>query len=208
TFTLAFTVTNHSPWEYPSGRIVPDGNPATVENTVRYADWAMGRFFEQAKQSEYWENTVFLIVADHDARVGGASLVPLRHFHIPAVILGADVAAKRDDRLISQIDLPPTLLSIMGLASEHPMIGRDLTRGGGDRAMMQYGENYGYLKNDTLIVLEPHKAATQYRYTAPATYAPEPLNPALSREALAHVLWPNWAYRNQAYTLPHLRQKT
>src|SRR3546814_2667652 len=42
TFTLAFSVSNHSPWEYPSGRIVPDGNPATVENTVRYADWAIG----------------------------------------------------------------------------------------------------------------------------------------------------------------------
>lgn len=208
TLTLAFSVTNHSPWEYPAGRIVTDGNPATVENTVRYADWAMGRFFERARRSDYWQNTVFLVVADHDSRVGGASLVPLRHFHIPALILGADVAAKRDDRLISQIDLPPTLLSLMGLGTEHPMIGHDLTQAGGGRAMMQYGENYGYLKEDALIVLEPHKAATQYRYTAPATYTPDTLDPELSREALAHVLWPNWAYRNQAYTLPHLRQKT
>ena len=46
TFTLAFSVSNHSPWEYPAGRIQVDGNPATVENTVRYADWALGRFFE------------------------------------------------------------------------------------------------------------------------------------------------------------------
>ena len=49
TFTLAFSVSNHSPWEYPAGRIQVDGNPATVENTVRYADWALGRFFERAK---------------------------------------------------------------------------------------------------------------------------------------------------------------
>ncbi|MDS1142472.1 LTA synthase family protein [Pusillimonas sp. SM2304] len=208
TFTLAFSVSNHSPWEYPSGRIVPDGNPATVHNTVRYADWAMGRFFEQARQSDYWNDTVFLIVADHDSKVAGASLVPLRHFHIPALILGADVSARRDDRLISQIDLPTTLLSIMGLATEHPMIGRDLTQMDGGRAMMQYGENYGYLKEDALIVLEPHKAASQYRYTAPATYTPTALDPVLAQEALAHVLWPAWAYRNQAYTLPHLRQKT
>ena len=59
TFTLAFSVSNHSPWEYPAGRIQVDGNPATVENTVRYADWALGRFFERAKASPYWENTVF-----------------------------------------------------------------------------------------------------------------------------------------------------
>jgi phosphoglycerol transferase MdoB-like AlkP superfamily enzyme len=207
TFTLAFSVSNHSPWEYPSGRIETDGNPATVENTVRYADWAMGQFFDRARQSDYWENTVFLVVADHDSRVGGASLVPLRHFHIPALITGADVAARRDDRLISQIDLPTTLLSIMGLRAEHPMIGRDLTLPGGDRAMMQYGENYGYLKGDALVVLEPHRDATQYRYQAPGSYAAMPLDADLAREALAHVLWPSWVYQNRAYTLPQLRTK-
>src|SRR5690606_22170401 len=142
-FVLAFSVTNHSPWEYPEGRITPQGDPASVENTVRYADWAIGQFFDRAKQSGYWDNTIFLIAADHDARVGGASLVPLRHFHIPALILGGTINPRRDDRLISQIDLPPTLLSLAGLACEHPMIGRDLTRSDGSRAMMQYGENYG-----------------------------------------------------------------
>ena len=207
-FTLAFSVSNHSPWEYPSGRIDPEGNPATVENTVRYADWAIGQFFDKAKQSDYWENTVFLIVADHDSRVGGANLVPLRHFHIPALIVGADVTPRRDDRLISQIDLPTTLLSIMGLTGEHPMIGCDLAQSSVNRAMMQYGENYGYMKDDILVVLAPQRDATQYRYTAPDTYDPMPVDDKLAREALAHVLWPEWVYQNHAYTLPQLRPKT
>lgn len=204
TFTLAFSVTNHSPWEYPAGRIEVEGDPATVENTVRYADWALGQFFEQARNAPYWEDTIFLVVADHDARVGGASLIPVRHFHIPALILGADVKARRDDRLISQIDLPPTLLSLMGLDCEHPMPGQDLTQQEGGRAMMQYQENYGYLKGDQLIVLEPHRPATQYHYQAPATFSPVNLDTELEHEALAHVLWPWWAYQNRAYTLPHL----
>ena len=209
TFTLAFSVSNHSPWEYPTGRIDPDGDPATVENTVRYADWAIGQFFDTARDSDYWDNTVFLVVADHDSRVGGASLVPLRHFHIPALILGADVQARRDGRLISQIDLPTTLLSVMGIQVEHPMIGHDLTRPGtGGRALMQYGENYGYLKGDTLAVLEPHRGCSQFRYQAPDVYTPMPPDDALAREALAHVLWPSWAYQTRGYTLPHLRQKT
>ncbi len=207
TFTLAFSVSNHSPWEYPSGRIDPDGNPATVENTVRYADWAIGQFFDRARQSDYWDNTVFLIVADHDSRVGGASLVPLRHFHIPALILGADVAPRSDNRLISQIDLPTTLLSIMGVECEHPMIGHDLTKKGGGRAMMQYGENYGYLKGDTLMVLEPHRDPSQYTYQAPSSYIPVRADAELAREALAHAVWPSWVYQNQAYTLPHLQAK-
>lgn len=202
TFTLAFSVSNHTPWEYPAGRIETDGNPATVENTVRYADWALGRFFERAKASPYWENTVFLVAADHDSRVFGASLVPVRHFHIPAVILGAGIEARRDDRIISQIDLPPTLLSLIGVDTEHPMIGHDLTRSTPGRAIMQYDSTYGYLKGDDLLVLAPNKPPVQYRYTAPEDYAPAPLNAELATEALAHALWPSWAYREGRYSLP------
>ena len=208
TLTLAFSVSNHTPWEYPAGRFPVQGDPATVENTVRYADWAIGRFFEQARRSHYWDDTVFLIVADHDSRVGGAQLVPLRHFHIPALILGGGVPTRRDERIISQIDLPPTLLSLIGVSDSHPMIGHDLTRGGGGRAMMQFEENYGYLSGDTLVVLEPQQSARAYRYSAPDGYEPLPGDPGLARIALAHALWPAWVYRNQAYTLPELRLKT
>ncbi|WGQ36458.1 LTA synthase family protein [Alcaligenes faecalis] len=208
TLTLAFSVSNHSPWEYPAGRFPVEGDPATVENTVRYADWAIGDFFNKARESDYWDDTVFLIVADHDSRVGGANLVPLRHFHIPALILGGGVPQRQDERIISQIDLAPTLLSLMGIDSEHPMIGRDLTRQECDRAMMQYFENYGYLKGDILTVLMPHLPPCQYRYTAPDKYeALEQIDETLAREALAHVLWPSWAYHAQAYTLPHLQKR-
>jgi phosphoglycerol transferase MdoB-like AlkP superfamily enzyme len=208
TLTLAFSVSNHSPWEYPAGRFAPDGDPATVENTVRYADWALGQFFERAKVSPYWENTVFMVAADHDARVGGAALIPLKNFHIPALIAGGSVTPRIDDRLISQIDLPPTLLSLIGVSAEHPMPGHDLTAEGGGRAMMQYGENYGYLKGDTLVVLEPHREATQYRYQAPSGFTAQTLHTPLADEALAHALWPTWMYEHAAYTLPSLQRST
>lgn len=200
--SVAFSVTNHTPWEYPAGRIEPQGDPASVDNTVRYADWAIGKFFEQAKQSPYWENTVFLIVADHDARVRGASLVPVRHFHIPALILGAGVPVRRDPRLVSQIDLAPTLLSLIGVDTVHPMPGADLTQRDPGRAIMQYGDNYGYLKGDRLLVMGPQRPATQFAYVAAdETLQPQPVDAALAEEALAHALWPGWAYFNQRYRL-------
>jgi len=201
-FTLAFTVSNHSPWEYPAGRIAVDGDPATVENTVRYADWALGQFFERARQAPYWDDTVFLVVADHDSRVFGDTLVPVRHFHIPAVILGGGIEARCDDSIISQIDLPPTLLSLAGVACTHPMVGRDLTRAAPNRAIMQYENHYGYLKGDDLLVLLPGKAPVQFRYAMPETFEPAPTDAALAEEALAHALWPSWAYREERYCVP------
>ncbi|KRE88653.1 sulfatase [Frateuria sp. Soil773] len=203
TFTLAFSVSNHTPWEYPKGRIQTQGDPASVDNSVRYADWAIGQFFERAKKSPYWNHTVFLVVADHDARVFGASLVPVRHFHIPALILGAGVPVRRDEHLVSQVDLAPTLLSLIGISSVHPMLGADLTRRYPDRAIMQYGDNYGYLKGDRLLVLLPQKPASEFRYDVAAEkLTPEAVDPALAKEALAHALWPSWAYANQRYKLP------
>jgi phosphoglycerol transferase MdoB-like AlkP superfamily enzyme len=206
-FTLAFSVSNHTPWEYPAGRIQPQGPPASVENTVRYADWAIGRFFEHARTQPYWQNTVFLVIADHDARVFGASQVPVTHFHIPALILGAGVPVRHDERIVSQIDMPPTLLSLIGVSTVHPMIGADLTRDGPNRALMQYGDNFAYLKGDQLVVLEPGKPALQYRYAPPAakgdeSYAPAALDAGLAREALAHAIWPSWAYLNERYRMP------
>lgn len=201
-FTLAFSVSNHSPWEYPAGRITVEGNPATVENTVRYADWALGQFFERARQAPYWENTIFLVVADHDSRVFGDTLVPVRHFHIPAVILGGGVPVRRDENIISQIDLPPTLLSLAGVTCTHPMLGHDLTRSAPHRAIMQYENHYGYLKGDDLLVLLPDKDPVQFQYAMPEAFVPTPTNAALAEEALAHALWPSWAYREERYCVP------
>jgi len=207
---LAFSVSNHSPWEYPPGRIQPQGEPRSVHNTVRYADWAIGQFFARAQNSAYWDDTLFLIAADHDARVSGQTQIPLKHFHIPALILGGGISPRRDARLISQIDLPVTLLSLAGITSQHPMIGHDLTQPqSGGRAMMQYDDRYGYLcqddQDEILTVLSPHQSAAQFRYQAPGTYQPMTPDPAHTHRALAHALWPGLVYQRQQYTLPHLQ---
>lgn len=202
-FTLAFSVSNHTPWEYPAGRIQASVPAASVQNTVRYADWSIGQFFARARKSPYWDHTVFLIVADHDSRVFGSSLVPVTHFHIPALILGAGVPKQRDEHIVSQIDLAPTLLSLIGISSVHPMLGADLTTRYPDRAIMQYGDNYGYLKGDQLVVLQPGQSAKQFHYQVVGEkLTPVSLDPGLDKLALAHALWPSWAYFNQRYVLP------
>ena len=71
-FTLVFTSSNHSPFEYPDGRIERyDEEKSTENNAVKYTDYALGAFFRKAKRSDYYKDTLFLIVADHDIRVRG-----------------------------------------------------------------------------------------------------------------------------------------
>ena len=210
-FTLIFTSTNHSPFEFPDGRIsLYDREKNTDNNAVKYTDYALGRFMEQARASSYWKDTIFVVVADHDIRVRGDSLVPIERFHIPGLIMGADIQPRRIKTVASQIDLPPTLLSLLGIDSRHPMIGRDLTRepeGLPGRAMMQYEQHYAWMEGQQVVVLRPGKPPAHGTYDPVAkrlTNVPLPRadQGGIEQRALAHVLLPAWLYREQRYRLP------
>ncbi|MCB2425466.1 LTA synthase family protein, partial [Methylophaga pinxianii] len=120
-FSLVFTSSNHSPYEFPDGRIDLEGSEKQTDlNAVKYADYALGEFFDKAMQSDYWQDTLFLVIADHDLNVYGDALVPIERFQIPGLILGADIKPKRIKTVASQIDMAPTLLSLMGISAETP----------------------------------------------------------------------------------------
>lgn len=209
-FTLVFTSSNHSPFEFPDGRIeLYDKEKATDNNTVKYADYALGRFIKMAQQSDYWKDTVFLVVADHDIRVKGDSAVPIERFHIPGLILGADIQPRRIKTVASQIDLPTTLLSLLGVSSQHPMIGRDLTTEPDDlpgRAMMQYEQHYAWMEGQKVVILRPEKSPLHGAYDPVAKRLEVGASPTdaaeIEKRALAHALLPAWLYREQRYRLP------
>jgi phosphoglycerol transferase MdoB-like AlkP superfamily enzyme len=213
-YTLAFSSSNHAPFEFPDGRIELFDQPkATDNNAVKYADYAIGEFFNKAQKSPYWKDTVFLIVADHDIRVRGDTLVPIEHFHIPALILGADIKPLRYTGVASQVDLPVTLLSLMGVQGQHPMTGRDLSSIAPDtpgRAMMQYNDNFGWMEEGTagkqVVVLRSGKAPAHGLYDAKSKHLNDIKPPAnakdLEQRALANVLLPDLLYNEQRYHLP------
>ncbi|MFT3849392.1 MAG: LTA synthase family protein [Propionivibrio sp.] len=209
-FTLVFTSSNHSPFEFPDGRIKLYEEPkATDNNAVKYTDYALGQFVAKARASDYWKDTVFVVVADHDIRVRGDSLVPIEHFHIPGLIFGADVKPRRIKTVASQLDLPPTLLSLIGVDAKHPMIGRDLTQepdGLPGRAMMQYDQNYAWMEGQKVVVLRPENAPAHGTYDPVRKHLAENAAPAdgkaMEQRALAHALLGAWLYREQLYRLP------
>jgi phosphoglycerol transferase MdoB-like AlkP superfamily enzyme len=213
-FMLVFSSTNHTPFEFPDAPFeLVDKERQTVNNAVKYADYALGQFLDHARGSDYWKDTLFLVVADHDTRVYGDELVPVSKFHIPGVILGADVAPRRIGSLASQIDLAPTLLSLLGVDSEHPFPGRDLTRtlpefGNSQpsvqpRAIMQFDQNFAWLEDNRLTVLLPDGKTRHLlydphtRHLGPSTDA----DPETDRRALSNVLMSSWLYQQRKYRL-------
>jgi phosphoglycerol transferase MdoB-like AlkP superfamily enzyme len=206
-FSLVFTSSNHSPFEFPEGRTPLYESPSdTVNNAVKYADFALGEFFRKAKKSAYWENTLFLVVADHNSRVRGANLVPIEYFHIPALILGGQVEPQIYTRLSSQIDLLPTLLGMMGIQDNYPATGHDLFRPDiadiPGRAIMQYNTVQAYMRGDEVVVMETDKQPALYHRSASGLAPAVSPNPGLIQRALAYSVWSATAYQEQLYRLP------
>tara|TARA_B110001454_G_scaffold21001_2_gene20016 strand:- start:4190 stop:6142 length:1953 start_codon:yes stop_codon:yes gene_type:complete len=205
-FSLVFTTSNHTPFDYPDGRIELYNQPKeTRENAAKYSDYALGKFFENAKRSAYWADTIFLIVADHDSRAYGDQLVPIKHFHIPAVIVGSDIIHRQDTRLASQIDLPQTLLSLIGVDSDNPMIGHDLTQEIPQvklRAMMQFYKNFAWMDGqNNVVVLQPEKSPVEFYYDRKNEnlVGSKESNPELVIKAKANALWGSLAYKKDFY---------
>jgi phosphoglycerol transferase MdoB-like AlkP superfamily enzyme len=206
-FSLVFTSSNHSPYEFPDGRIkLVDEIKQTNNNAVKYSDYALGEFFKKAKKSDYWENTVFIVIADHDARTRGSVPIPVDRFHIPGVIIGKGIQTKQDNRLVSSIDIPPTLLSLIGVQGETPMIGHDLTKpvpAKHQRALMQSSNNFAYMTVDKLAVLQPEKPPIGYSYSFNNTVlTPIALTDKEKATVQAHALWGGITYRKDLYKIP------
>ena len=210
-FSLVFTSSNHSPFDYPDDSITLYNSPKqTRENAAKYSDYALGEFIKKAKASDYWDNTIFVVVADHDSRAYGNQLVPIDHFRIPAVIFGCGVKHKQDDRLTSQIDLPPTLLSLIGINNYSPMIGHDMTQQIEEsklRAMMQFYKNYAWMDNQNdVVILQPEKPPTGYHYDDKTTQLnTKEISPQMVDKAKANALWGSLAYKKGYYQSTYLK---
>ena len=160
--SVVFSSSFHDPFDIPQGKVNIDGvktdDPRRL-TAAKYADYALGKFFEQAKKEDYYKNTVFLVIADHDSRVRGIGAFPLTNYSIPALIISTDITPRVDKRIVSQIDMLPTLLSLTGVSGEFPLSGEDLTRDDIiERAPVSYNELFGYVKGDKFTLLVPGTA--------------------------------------------------
>ena len=173
---------------------------------MKYADHALGEFIEKAKQSDYWKDTIFLIVADHDIRVRGDFLIPIKNFHIPGLIMGGGINPKVISSITSQIDLPVTILSLAGIHAKHPMIGQDMSaidQSYKGRAIMQYYDNFAWMEQDELFVLQPNQEIFYGKYDfINNKIIPNDKNNINYDKQLAHALLPSILYSQKLYRLP------
>ncbi|MDL2215433.1 LTA synthase family protein [Dysgonomonas sp. OttesenSCG-928-M03] len=206
-FSMMFSSSNHDPFEFPDGRIELYEQPKkTVYNAMKYADFSIGKFFELAKKEDYFKNTVFIVIADHNTRTYGKNLIPINKFHIPALVIGPNiVGGSTYDKLCSQIDIPPTLLSMIGMEVNTPMPGRNLQTIPDDvegRSIMQFYDINAFRVEDKVVILQPNKEPLQFEIKNDTTLIPMTLDQELAKDALGHLISADYLYKKKEYRLP------
>lgn len=163
-FATVMSVSNHRPYDVPPGRV---DLPRSRQGAVKYADWALARYLDQAQAAGLLDHTVVLVVGDHGARAYGRQEIPVASYRIPALFVAPDAAwsGRRIERLCSQIDLAPTLLSLARVHCVAPFLGEDLLArpDGPGRAFVHHNNDVGLLTDGTLVVLGLNRTTAWYR---------------------------------------------
>ncbi len=197
-FAQIMTTSNHRPYTYPAGRIdIP--SPGGREGGVKYTDYAIGKFIDDAKTKSWFNDTLFVIVADHCGSVAGKSKLPVENYHIPLIfyapaLLNPGVYAP----MVSQIDIAPTLIDILGKKGTALFFGRSFFEQGVNpgRVFVSNYQELGYLRDGILTILLPRRGIKSFRID-PKTYAATPadVDPKRLNEAIAYYQTASHAFK-------------
>ncbi len=165
-FNFVMTTSNHRPYTYPEGKIdIPSGTGRN--GGIKYTDYAIGNFLKQAKTKPWYDNTVFVIMADHCASSAGRWSLNIDKYRIPAMIVNLqDVAPQKIEKLSSQIDMFPTLFSLLNWDYTSNLFGKDIMemQKEDERAFIGNYRNLGLLKDKKLMILSDQHVANYFEW--------------------------------------------
>lgn len=128
--TTLFTVSSHHPFEVPSkykNTYKEQGLP--IHKCIRYTDMAIGKFFEKASKQPWFKNTIFVMTSDHTNQSDHPEYqTDLGGFCSPIIIYdpSGEVKPGMQNAIAQQIDILPTVLSILGYNKPYLSFGCDL----------------------------------------------------------------------------------
>lgn len=158
------TTSNHRPYTYPDNRIdIKSGDGR--DGAVKYTDYAIGQFLDQARKKPWFNNTIFVFVADHTAGSAGKEDLPISNYQIPLFIYAPKlIEARETAQLASQIDLAPTLLGLLNLDYESTFFGRNLLQDNPlpPRVVVGNYQHLGLFDGKDLAILSPRQGLRRH----------------------------------------------
>jgi len=162
---VVLTLSSHEPFDVPMEPVIAGDDYITkYKNSVYYADKSLGAFLDEAKQSDWWKNTLVILVADHGARITPDILnYSPEIFRIPMLWIGGALKEKGiiNSKFGSQVDIPETLLGQMEIKGDFPF-GKDLfSDESGSWAFYTYNEGFAFISDSSMAIYD-HKLKSTF----------------------------------------------
>jgi phosphoglycerol transferase MdoB-like AlkP superfamily enzyme len=199
-FAMLQTLSNHTPYALPTPLPVqPVTNMGKFNEhltAMRYADWALGQFFQKIEKEPYYKNTVFVLVGDHGFGTDNqVTDIDLLRFRVPMLVIAPGLQEKfgsTTERVATQIDIAPTVMGILGEPFVHQCWGRDvlsLENDPGFGLIKPSGndEIVGYIHDDHIVVKRPNSPSQLYHYDV-TPGAATPVDDTKQNESMAKTL--------------------
>ncbi len=204
-FQFLMTTSNHRPFTFPEGRIDLPSKISGRSGAVKYTDFAIGQFIREASTHPWFNNTLFVIVADHCAASAGKTELPVQNYHIPLFIYapGGQIAPGHIADLTSQVDYAPTLLGLLNWSYPSRFFGWDVRKATGNRrALIGNYQRLGLYEPGRLAVLKPVRQANEYSFDV-NTFSLSPLTGTAAEAAIdktiAYYQTASYLYKNNLY---------
>jgi len=166
-FTSVFTLTSHHPYEIPEKYkgCFPKGT-LNIHESIGYADFALKRFFKSAEKTNWFNNTLFIITADHTAQANSAFYKnQLGNYAIPMIIYKPKDSTLngKSDIIAQQTDIFPTIMDFIGIDARFISFGNSLLKENADRYAINYINGvYQLLKGDYLLQFDGNRSIALY----------------------------------------------
>jgi phosphoglycerol transferase MdoB-like AlkP superfamily enzyme len=137
---VLLTCSNHSPYDPPMDAGFTPTATDIESQAVEYADWAMNRFLDMAREREWFDDTLFIITGDHGRAITSDFEIPESLNHVPLLFYSPKHISPgvRSD-LVAQMDIAPTVFSMLGMEYDNHTMGIDLNSD--SRRMIPFGHD-------------------------------------------------------------------
>jgi phosphoglycerol transferase MdoB-like AlkP superfamily enzyme len=155
-FSSLLTLSSHEPFETTQApKIVGDTNLDLFMNSLNYSDQCLGNFIEKAKKTDWWQNTLVIIVGDHGHKLPETGN-RVDDFKIPMLWTGGAVNTNWNYKNIaSQIDISATLLGQMNFDASAFYWSKDLFKANTKPwAFFVFNDGFGYIKPKKEILFD------------------------------------------------------
>ncbi|MDE5672431.1 MAG: sulfatase-like hydrolase/transferase, partial [Duncaniella sp.] len=140
-----------------------------LHKCIRYADYSIKRFFESARKQPWFNNTIFIITADHASskRTHEVYFGEVGGFRIPIIFYdpSGELPTGRQPGIVQQMDIMPTMLNYLGYDKPYVAFGKDIFNTPAEETWAFNWDFYPqYFKGDYVMRMENQQISEIYNY--------------------------------------------